>query len=271
MNDLPFRLTALRKERKLTQKEVAEALGLSRQTVSNWEKGDSEPSIGIIAKIASFFEVSTDYLLGHETYTTHYEEKYRQEGFYWGEKINELVYEVMKLMPPTRPIRLLDVGCGEGQAAVFFARNGYHVTAFDIAASGLEKGRRLAQAAGVHVDFFQADLLHHELSEDFDVIYSTDVLEYVPPEYRGRVLRQWQGRTAMGGLNVFDVFVEKSFISTAPDWEYGKEYFWKTGELFSYYASDWQIELIKEPIFDCDSAGIPHKHCMDKIIARRMT
>ena len=270
MNNLSVRLAALRKERKLTQKTVAAALGLSRQTVSNWEKGAIEPSSGVLAKIASYYDVSIDYLLGHEQYTTQYEEKYRQEDFYWGETVNALAYEVLKRLPPTRPLRLLDVGCGEGQAAVFFARNGYHVAAFDIAASGLEKGRRPAQAAGVHVNFFQADLLRHEPDGMFDVIYSTDVLEYVPPEHRGRVLRRWQAHTATGGLNVLDVFVKKSFVATAPDWEHGKEYFWKTGELFSYYAEDWQIELIKEPIFDCGSAGIPHKHCMDMMIARRM-
>ena len=86
MNDLSLRLTALRQEHKLTKKAMAEALGLSRQTVSNWEKGDIEPNIGVLAKIASYFGVSTDYLLGHETYTTHYEEKYRQEDFYWGKR-----------------------------------------------------------------------------------------------------------------------------------------------------------------------------------------
>ena len=103
MNDLSLRLTALRKEHKLTKKAMAEALGLSRQTVSNWEKGDIEPNIGVLAKIAAYFGVSTDYLLGHETYTTHYEEKYRQEDFYWGKKINTLAYEMLKLMPPREP------------------------------------------------------------------------------------------------------------------------------------------------------------------------
>ncbi len=270
MNGLSSRLAALRREHKLTQKAMAEALGLSRQTVSNWEKGEIEPNIGYLTRIAAYFGVSTDYLLGHETYTTHYEEKYRQEGFYWGETINALAFEVLKRLPPVKPLRLLDVGCGEGQAAVFFARNGYHVTAFDIAASGLEKGRALAQAAGVPVDFFQADLLRHALAEEFDVIYSTDVLEYVPPEHRRRVLNHWQAHTAVGGLHVLDTFVEKSFIATAPDWEHGKEFFWQTGELFSHYAGDWKIERMEEPVFACDSAGVPHQHCMDRMIARRM-
>ena len=265
------RVARLRKERKLTQMELAEALEFSRQTVSNWEKGKIEPSVGVLLKIAEYFGVTTDSLLGNEAYTTQYEGKYKQEGFYWGSKINRLAREVLRLIPPERPLRLLDVGCGEGQAAVFFARNGYHVTAFDIAASGLAKGRKLAKAAGVHVDFFQVDLLHHDLVNDYDVIYSTDVLEYVPPKKREQILRSFRDHTTVGGLNVLDTFVEKSFIDVAPDWEHSKEFYWQTGELFSHYRENWKFELCEETIFDCDSGGMPHQHCMDMIIARRMT
>lgn len=270
MSDFSARVVRLRKERKLTQKEMAEALELSRQTVSNWEKGKIEPNIGVLSKIAEYFGVSTDFLLGHETYTTQYEGKYRQEGFYWGRKINRLAHEVLRLMPPERPIRLLDVGCGEGQAAVFFARNGYHVTAFDIATSGLAKGRALAKAAGVHVEFFHGDILHHEFVNDYDIIYSTDVLEYVPPRKRESMMRGFREHTAVGGLNVLDTFVEKNFIAAPPDWEHGKEFYWQSGELFSHYRGNWKFELCEESIFDCDSAGIPHKHCMDLLIARKM-
>ena len=48
----------------------------------------------------------------------------------------------------------MDIGCGEGKDAVFLARNGYKVTAFDIAESGLAKGRELAERNGAYVDFF---------------------------------------------------------------------------------------------------------------------
>ncbi|MBP3475699.1 MAG: hypothetical protein J6K48_05210 [Lachnospiraceae bacterium] len=30
---------------------------------------------------------------------------------------------------------------------------------------------------------------------------------------------------------------------------------------------DWKIELLEEVIFDCDSSGVPHQHCMDVVIA----
>ena len=45
---------------------------------------------------------------------------------------------------------------GKGKDAVFLARNGYHVSAFDLAETGVEKGRALASQHGVYVDFFTA-------------------------------------------------------------------------------------------------------------------
>ncbi len=83
-------------------------------------------------------------------------------------------------------------------------------------------------------------------------------------------MRGFREHTAVGGLNVLDTFVEKNFIDTAPDWERGKEFYWQTGELFSYYRGNWKLELCEESIFDCDSSGIPHKHCIDMMIARKM-
>ena len=43
---------------------MAEALHVSKQSISNWENGNILPSIEMLVKIAFFFQVSTDYLLG---------------------------------------------------------------------------------------------------------------------------------------------------------------------------------------------------------------
>lgn len=54
----------LRKERELTQEVLANFLGVSYQSVSKWERGDSYPDITLLPSIASFFDVSVDELLG---------------------------------------------------------------------------------------------------------------------------------------------------------------------------------------------------------------
>lgn len=50
----------------LTQNDIANALLLSKSTVCNWEKGNREPSIEDIRKLAVILDVSCDYLLGLE-------------------------------------------------------------------------------------------------------------------------------------------------------------------------------------------------------------
>src|SRR5688572_8572531 len=56
-------LSFLRKNKGLTQAEVATALGLKRNTFSNYETTHSEPDLNTLEKIASFFDISMDELI----------------------------------------------------------------------------------------------------------------------------------------------------------------------------------------------------------------
>lgn len=58
------RLKQLRKERNLTQYDLAELLGFSRGQIGNYEQGTREPDQNTLLKISDFFNVSVDYLLG---------------------------------------------------------------------------------------------------------------------------------------------------------------------------------------------------------------
>ncbi len=61
-----IRLRALRKERKLTQKVLADRLGLATSAICSYEAGTRYPSYEVLIKVAGIFRVSTDYLLGIE-------------------------------------------------------------------------------------------------------------------------------------------------------------------------------------------------------------
>lgn len=58
------RLHTLRKERKLRQEDMAKQLGIARTTYAMYEQGKREPDYNTLIKLATFFEVSIDYLLG---------------------------------------------------------------------------------------------------------------------------------------------------------------------------------------------------------------
>lgn len=47
-----------------TQVQLAQKLGVTKQTVSNWENDNIQPSIDMLVKLSNIFNVSTDYLLG---------------------------------------------------------------------------------------------------------------------------------------------------------------------------------------------------------------
>lgn len=57
------KIKELRKAKKVSQVEMASALGLTKQCVSNWENDNIQPSIEMLVKIADYFGVTTDYLL----------------------------------------------------------------------------------------------------------------------------------------------------------------------------------------------------------------
>ncbi|MBR6360089.1 MAG: helix-turn-helix transcriptional regulator [Lachnospiraceae bacterium] len=73
INDFSANLQALRKERNITQEQLASHLGVSAQAVSKWENG-KYPESDIIPAIADFFDVSIDFLYGREKRTISFEQ-----------------------------------------------------------------------------------------------------------------------------------------------------------------------------------------------------
>ena len=66
MGNIATKIKDLREENKLKQKELADLLSTTDDSIYSWEKGRSEPPIEQIKNLAKVFNVSTDYLLGVE-------------------------------------------------------------------------------------------------------------------------------------------------------------------------------------------------------------
>ena len=256
-----------RKELGITQQVLAKKLHVSNQAVSKWENGMTCPEISLLPAIAKVFGMSVDSLLGYQSpIWSDYEKRYQEKGYYWGIKPNDLCYEILKLKPPIKPLKVLDVGCGEGKDAVFLARNGYHVSAFDLAETGVEKGRALASQHGVYVDFFTANIEDMQLCEDYDIVLCSGVFHFLKPEKRKDVVNELKQHTKPDGIHVMNVFVDKPFVEILPGKEKNR-FRWKSGQIFTLYH-DWYFHKIEEVVFDCNSGGVPHQHCMDIMIAR---
>ena len=65
-NTFAKRLYELRHDAEKTQSELALEIGVSQKSIDFWEKGINEPKASYIVKLAIYFKVSTDYLLGLE-------------------------------------------------------------------------------------------------------------------------------------------------------------------------------------------------------------
>lgn len=60
----PERLLQLKQERKVLQKDVAAGIGLSLRGYQYYEKGQKEPTLSVLIRLADFYDVSLDYLVG---------------------------------------------------------------------------------------------------------------------------------------------------------------------------------------------------------------
>jgi tellurite methyltransferase len=254
----------------LTQEGLASQLGITFQAVSKWETGQAVPDTTMLPKLAHILKISVDKLLGYSSAyqeASYYEHQYRQEEYYWGVEPNDLCLKLLKRMPPTKPWKLLDIGCGEGKDAVFLARCGYDVSAFDISATGLKKAGRLAAQAKVQIETVRADIWDFRLDTDYDILYSSGVLHYIRPDLRDEIMANYQAHLNPNGLAVLQVFVDKPFIDEPPEKE-ENSFLWKSGQLLTYFH-DWYIEDFSEYVFDCDSSGIAHQHAVNIMVARK--
>lgn len=80
MENCGERIATLRRENGMTQGQLGEALCVSAQAVSKWERGLSEPDIGSIRKMASLFGVTIDYLLGADEEADEAEDEEEEEA-----------------------------------------------------------------------------------------------------------------------------------------------------------------------------------------------
>jgi 2-polyprenyl-3-methyl-5-hydroxy-6-metoxy-1,4-benzoquinol methylase len=86
------------------------------------------------------------------------------------------------------PCRVLDLGCGSGNNAIWLARNGFTVTGFDLAPTAIQQARRKAGKAGVEIIFQGGDFLErHVDGAPFDLVFDRGCLHSLP-EAKDRAL-----------------------------------------------------------------------------------
>jgi 2-polyprenyl-3-methyl-5-hydroxy-6-metoxy-1,4-benzoquinol methylase len=102
---------------------------------------------------------------------------------------------------PLSPGSALDVGCGTGDASIYLAQHGWHVTGVDFTPKALDRARAKAQSAGVPVDFVHADVTHLSqagIDAKFQLIVDNGCLHGMSEDDRDLYVREITAAAAPG-------------------------------------------------------------------------
>jgi SAM-dependent methyltransferase len=127
-----------------------------------------------------------------------WEARYGERDQVWSGEPNDALVAVASDLQAGRA---LDLGCGEGGDSIWLARQGWRVTAVDIAATAVARGRRNAGLAGIpedRIDWILADLSTWEVDGPYDLVSACFL--HSPVEFpRTEVLRRAADAVAPGG------------------------------------------------------------------------
>lgn len=195
----------------------------------------------------------------------YYDEKYTSEESYWGNLPSSMARIFFQRHLSGGNPKLLDIGCGEGRDSVFFAQNGYQVTGFDASDVGVKKSIALSHELKLSIHFFQADINQYRLDTDFEVVFSSGALHYIPLNLREEIVANYKQYTTVGGLHAHTIPVHKPFLPRDPTAD-PMEQDWRSGEILMYYH-DWEVEMFEEEIQIDVKSG--YEFPINRVIARK--
>lgn len=138
-------------------------------------------------------------------WTQRWDDRYKSEEFAYGEEPNNYLKEqIEKLNPGT----ILFPAEGEGRNAIFAAKLGWKVSAFDISEEGKNKAIKLAEANNVTVDYQVGELqtLNYQ-PEQFDAIAL--IYAHFPAEIKSDIHKTLETYLRKNGLIIFEAFSKK--------------------------------------------------------------
>ena len=196
---------ALRREKNLSQEQLAEICEVSRQTVSKWESGIMMPEMDKMVVLSDFFDVTLDYLIkdndngNQKSASMHnpvfsfekicelilprrnkmeilYEDAELYDVIYDDQRNNQIkhLWEHMNLAEYGIK-KIHDCSIGTGQLTIPLSMLGYEVSGSDVSYDMLEKCKKNAKQYGVDIALTQCDFreLTKHVSGNFDCVMST--------------------------------------------------------------------------------------------------
>lgn len=201
MANIELCIARLRRQRGISQQQLAERMGVAFQTVSKWETGATMPDIAMLPELAAYFQVSVDQLLGLQPLQG---EEYLPvesgtKGYWEGRAdyllrtrktmVNQdyLAFLAERVWQFQEPVKMLDCGCGLGFLAstllpLLPPGSTYH--GIDLSENLISQGRILleqtAQAAPPErITMECGDFLESDMQDAYDLVICQAVLRHI--------------------------------------------------------------------------------------------
>lgn len=196
-----------------------------------------------------------------------WEEAYQNENVSaFSAKPNTTLREFEHLL--NKQSKILEVGCGEGQNAVYLAQQGYcNVDAFDISKHGIAKLQRRCRMDNIWLNAFTADLTTYQFDQKYDMVMSFGTLHFVKKEDWKAFISRAKTSTNTNGLHIMQIFTDA--VPTSEDIAAFAIGLARDEEIKELYT-DWKILQFKSYTFEDEHPGVPkHLHASNKIVAQK--
>lgn len=166
-----------------------------------------------------------------------------EAGYFFGREPSTLArtaYQYWKLAMGNERGELLDLGCGEGRDAVFYAEKGFDILAVDGSEAALNKTARLAHESSIHLSVLQRDIRTYTVPHDYKFIHANNCLQFLGKDCLS-YLAYLRRRTLPGGFHAVSVFTGEQ----VPEQE--GIYRFYHNELKEIYK-DWKVRFYAEQL-----------------------
>lgn len=166
------------------------------------------------------------------------------------------------------PSKVLDVGCGEGQNAIYLAGKGHSVDAFDLSEHGIAKLKHRCELSNTQVNAFLADLTTYQFEQYYDMIICFGTLCFVAEKEWKKFINNAKKNTNTGGIHIIQIFTDA--VPASEDIAPFAIGLAKEEEI-KELCTDWEILQFKSYVFEDEHPNVPkHLHASNKIVARRI-